>query len=97
MTGHLKVDFDDLVAFAGAYINYYQIGQCYPATDFNHDGKIDFSDLVFFADSYVAYYAGPTPFMNKELTMTLKIDKTAFTQGEPVTFVQSINNVSNKP
>ena len=95
LTGQSTVNFLDITAFVAAYINYYQTGQCNPATDFNHDGRVDFSDLVLFVANYQAYFVGPTPFVtNGGLTLTLAIKQTTYSLGEPVNFTLSINNVS---
>lgn len=98
LTGQFAVNFNDVVTFVAAYINYYQTGYCNPAADFSHDGKLNFNDVVLFVGYYEAYFEGPTPFVTSHgLTLTMSIDQTTFSAGEPVDFTLSINNVSKNP
>lgn len=48
------VNFEDLVYFITAYLNYGQYGIYNPACDFNHDGTINFQDLAIFLTYYLA-------------------------------------------
>jgi len=50
-----KVDFQDIIYFVDAYINFNQHSILDPACDLNHDGIIDFSDVALFVDAYIAY------------------------------------------
>jgi hypothetical protein len=52
-----KIDFQDLVYFVNAYINFNQYGILDPACDLNHDGAINFGDLVIFTNYWIAYYS----------------------------------------
>ena len=51
------VDFNDIVSFINAYIQYYQYnsGICNPLADFNCSVKIDFNNIVDFINSYIEY------------------------------------------
>jgi len=57
------VNFEDLVYFANAWIEYYEPSHLLnPYADITGpnglpDGKIDFYDLVAFANGWIAYYA----------------------------------------
>ncbi len=56
LNGDFKVDFDDLVIFVEAYIDYNNRGGNFTnVADFNHDGKIDNNDIIAFVDAYIAY------------------------------------------
>jgi hypothetical protein len=48
------VNFNDVVYFAGAYIQYNEYGILNPACDLNHDGKINFEDIALFVADYQA-------------------------------------------
>jgi len=50
------INFNDVVYFVGAYINYYQTDVLNPACDLNHDGVLNFNDVVLFVGYYQAYY-----------------------------------------
>lgn len=49
------VNFQDIVYFVCAYIQYYQTGYLNPACDLNHDGTLNFQDIVLFIQDYIAY------------------------------------------
>ena len=46
------VDFNDVLCFAAAYIQYQQTGVLNPACDLNHDGVLNFNDIVIFVADY---------------------------------------------
>ena len=48
------VDFNDVLYFAAAYIQYQQTGVLNPACDLNHDSKLDFNDILLFVSDYQA-------------------------------------------
>jgi hypothetical protein len=50
-----KIDFQDLVIFLQAYINYGEYGIYNAACDFSHCGAINFQDLVMFLTAYINY------------------------------------------
>jgi len=49
------VNFNDVLYFATAYIQYYQTGYLNPACDLNNDGKLNFNDITLFIAAYVIY------------------------------------------
>jgi len=49
------VNFQDIVYFVSAYIQYHQTGYLNPACDLNRDGTLDFNDIVLFVADYQAY------------------------------------------
>ena len=51
-----KVNFNDLVYFVNAYIDYYKYHIYNPLADLNADGRINFNDLTLFMQNYVQYY-----------------------------------------
>jgi hypothetical protein len=55
------VDYNDVVYFINAYINYYAHGIYNPYADMNADGKIDYNDAVLFAQDYIAANSGLPP------------------------------------
>lgn len=96
LTGHSQVDSNDFFAFINAYVNYNSLHEYNPAADFDHDDVINANDFFSFVDAYISYWTGPTPFINKGLTLTMTIPKTTYPLSEPVNFTLSINNVSNR-
>ena len=54
------VNFQDLVYFLTAYMEYGSTGICNPACDFNHDGQINFQDLVIYLSAYMNYVNSPS-------------------------------------
>ena len=97
LTGHFKVDSNDFFAFVSAYINYYSDNEYDAAADFNHDGVIDSNDFFSFVSAYISYNAGPTPFVNNELTLTTNLQNNSYDPGDPVNFTLSVNNVGDSP
>lgn len=53
--GNGTINFQDIVYFVEAYIQYNQFGIYNSACDLNHDGAINFADLLLFVQDYVAY------------------------------------------
>ena len=50
------VNFNDIVYFVGAYINYYTNHVYNPYADLKATGVINFNDIVAFVGNYIAYY-----------------------------------------
>lgn len=48
------VNFQDIIYFVDAYIQYYETGYLNPACDLNHDGTLNFLDLELFVQDYIA-------------------------------------------
>ena len=48
-------NFQDIVYFVSAYINYYQTGTFDTACDLNHDGLLNFNDIILFVSDYISY------------------------------------------
>jgi hypothetical protein len=51
-----QVNFDDLLYFAGAYVNYQQNLRFDSSCDLNHDGLMNFDDLLQFSDGWQTAY-----------------------------------------
>ncbi len=56
--GDGALDFNDLVAFANNWIEYYNDQPWNRITDINKDGTVDFNDLISFANAWILYYNG---------------------------------------
>jgi len=49
------VDFDDILTFVDAYIEFTASHMVNPKADLDHDNDIDFNDILAFADAYILY------------------------------------------
>lgn len=51
------LNYKDLFAFVGAYIDYFQSGTLNPFCDFNANGDINYQDLFAFIGEYIAFFS----------------------------------------